>query len=177
MTKILHVVPSFGLGGMEKIMCAVINAIPAGIEQEILALNGNWDARRWVRKDAVHYIEFSRPKGNLQFFQALYGALKKAAPQILMTYNWGSTDAIWLGRLAGVNHIIHNEHGFNIDEAVSTNWKRNIIRHFVYRISSRVVVVSKYLQQMVESQFALPSTKVPFIPNGIDTDVNKWYFC
>jgi len=26
--KILHVVPSFGLGGMEKVLCSVINSLP-----------------------------------------------------------------------------------------------------------------------------------------------------
>jgi glycosyltransferase involved in cell wall biosynthesis len=86
-----------------------------------------------------------------------------------MTYNWGATDAIWLGRLAGITQIVHNEHGFNIDESQTTSRKRDLIRLIVYRLATQVIVVSQALQTLLHQHYALPKRHVLFIPNGIDT--------
>lgn len=168
--KILHVVPSFGIGGMEKVLCTVMNSIPDHIEQRILSLTEDRSAEKWIHRDDIRFVNFTRPQGNLPFFHALLRSLRQARPTLLMTYNWGATDAIWLGRLAGIAHIIHSEHGFNVEEAVSTQWKRNAIRHLVYRLASKVVVVSHDLKAMMETQFGLPPARVVFIPNGINTE-------
>ncbi len=168
--KILHVVPSFGLGGMEKVLCSLINALPTECSQGILSLTGDWDATKWIHRDHVECLPFERPLGNSKYFQALFSSLREWSPDVLMTYNWGATDAIWLGRLCGIPHIIHSEHGFNVDEATSTQWKRNLVRFLVYRCASRLVVVSRDLESMMESQFQLSSDRIRFIGNGIDTD-------
>ena len=168
--KILHVVPSFGIGGMEKVLCTVMNSIPDHIEQEILSLSEDRAAAKWIHRDDIRFVDFTRPQGNLPFFRALFRSIRQSRPTLLMTYNWGATDAIWLGRLAGIPHIIHSEHGFNVDEAESTQWKRNAIRYLVYRLASRVIVVSNDLKQMMETQFRLKPARVRFIPNGINTD-------
>jgi glycosyltransferase involved in cell wall biosynthesis len=86
-----------------------------------------------------------------------------------MTYNWGAIDAIWLGRLAGIRSLIHCEHGFNVDESETTLWKRDVIRFFVYRLASKVVVVSHDIQTMLQQKYLLKASRVVQIPNGIDT--------
>lgn len=168
--KVLHVVPSFGLGGMEKVLCSVLNVLPEAYDQEILSLNGGHEAATWIQRNDVQFIEFTRPSGNGQFFLALLNVLKRSSPDLLMTYNWGATDAIWLGRLAGISTILHNEHGFNVDEAKSTQWKRDAVRYLVYRMATRIIVVSEDLKQMMLSRFALNPDRVMFIPNGVNTD-------
>ena len=92
-------------------------------------------------------------------------------PAVLMTYNWGATDAIWLGTLAGVRRILHSEHGFNMDEAQATLWKRNLVRTVVYRLASRVIVVSEALDRLMRERYHLKPERVAFIPNGVNTDV------
>lgn len=168
--KLLHVVPSFGLGGMEKVLCSVINALPSQSRQGILSLNGEFDATKWIHRDTIEYLPFTRPQGNVRYCQALFRALRDWSPDVLMTYNWGATDAMWLARLSGISHIIHSEHGFNVDEATSTHWKRNAIRFLVYRCASKIVVVSRDLEAMMKTQFQLSSERIQFIANGIDTD-------
>ena len=44
--KILHAVPSFGLGGMEKVICSIINATADKYDHELLAIDNN---RHWFR--------------------------------------------------------------------------------------------------------------------------------
>lgn len=168
--KILHVVPSFGIGGMEKVLCTIMNSIPDYIEQEVLSLGEERDAKQWIHRENIEFVNFTRPQGNLPYFKSLFRSLRSSRPNLLMTYNWGATDAIWLGRLAGIPNIIHSEHGFNVDEAASTQWKRNAIRYLVYRLVSKVIVVSDDLKQMMETQFRLKPSRVRFIPNGINTD-------
>ena len=168
--KILHVVPSFSLGGMEKVLCSVLNALPDQVHQEIISLNEERGAEQWIQRGNVRFVDFDRPQGNFPFFGALYQALRQSSPDLLMTYNWGATDAIWLGKLAGITAILHSEHGFNIDEALTTQWKRNAVRYVVYRLATRVIVVSQALKQMMESQLTIHCDRVAFIPNGINTD-------
>jgi len=168
--KILHVVPSFGLGGMEKVICSVMNSLPGECEQEVLSLNGERGASKWIRRRNIRFVDFHSPRGNVRFLKALFRFLRQSKPDLLMTYNWGATDAIWLGRLAGIKTIFHNEHGFNVDEAMSTQWNRNTVRFIVYRMATRIIVVSVDLGTMMQNQFKLKARKVLFIPNGVDTD-------
>lgn len=168
--KLLHVVPSFGLGGMERVLCSVINALPGECQQSVLSLTGEQSASRWIQQQNITFVPFERPEGNVNYLQELFKKLKQWAPDVLMTYNWGATDAIWLGRLSGIQTILHSEHGFNVDEAASTQWKRNAIRYVVYRLTTRLIVVSQDLKKMMNTQFGIHDDRVLFIPNGIDTD-------
>ena len=168
--KILHVVPSFGLGGMEKVICAVINGLPPELHHEILVLDSSHGAKQWLQNQNVHFVEFLRPEGTIPYLLALFKVLRGEKPEVLMTYNWGATDAVWLGRLAGIANIFHSEHGFNIDEAQHTNWKRNIIRFIVYRLAKKVIVVSRALHASLKNSYRLGEQQVAFIPNGIDSD-------
>jgi glycosyltransferase involved in cell wall biosynthesis len=169
--KVLHVVPSFAFGGMEKVVSSIINLTSKYYEHEILVLYDNTEAKKWIKDQRILIHCLKRPKSQLKYLKILYKSLKEIMPQILMSYNWGATDAIWLGRISGIRNIIHSEHGFNIDEAKSTSWKRNIIRLLVYRMTSRIVVVSHELEKMMKDVYALREDRIQFIANGIDTEV------
>jgi sugar transferase (PEP-CTERM/EpsH1 system associated) len=165
--KVLHLVPSFALGGMERIVCSVINGTTDRYDHRILALDRRVDARRWIRAKAS-VVPFEKPDKRRLFFSTLYRVLKTIRPDILMTYNWGATDGIWLGRLAGIRHIIHNEHGFNVDEGNGTNWQRDAVRYLVYRLASKVIVVSGELESLLRQRYRLTPCQVARISNGID---------
>lgn len=167
--KLLHIVPSFGLGGMERVLCMVINATAARYQHCLVSLDTTVEAVRWCDSRAVALVPWQKAKQRRVFFRDLYGLIRAQRPDALLTYNWGATDAIWLGRLAGLRHIIHHEHGFNIDEAHARAWHRDVIRFGVYHLARHVVVVSQDLVEMLRTKFALSARKVVFIPNGIDT--------
>ena len=166
--RILHVVPSFGFGGMEKIICAVIQHTNKNNRHTILALDGDGRALEWIKQSDVQMLPFTKNGSRRLFFKDLFFALRKAQPNLLMTYNWGSTDAIWLGRLAGISKIIHHEHGFNIDESISTAWRRDMIRFAVYHLASRIVVVSHELEELLREKFKVSEAQIARIPNGVD---------
>ena len=166
--RVLHLLPSFGLGGMEKIVCAVLNSTPENLLHQVITLDGSTDAWNWIDNNTVTLVDFDKPKGRARFFYCLYRLLRKIEPDILMTYNWGGTDGVWLGRLAGIKCIIHNEHGFGIEEASATDRRRDAIRFLVYRLANRVIVVSTELKNLLKRRYLINVARVSHIPNGVD---------
>src|ERR1041384_3016979 len=158
--KILHAVPSFGLGGMEKVICSIINATADKYDHELLSLDNTREAIKWTKVQNVKLIDFYKSSIRYIFFKSLYKIIKARKPHVLMTYNWGSTDAIWLGRLAGVTKIIHKYHEFNIDEAITLSAKRSLVRFFVYPMASKTIVVSNELLSIMKDKFYLNPTKL-----------------
>jgi glycosyltransferase involved in cell wall biosynthesis len=172
--RILHVVPSFGLGGMEKVICAFINGTSSINNtssyhiHQILPLNRRTEAGNWIKDKKIQFVAFEKPSERGQFFRALHRVLQTIKPDLLMTYNWGATDAIWLGRIAGIRHVIHSEHGFNVDEGKATYWTRDVGRFLLYRLASKVIVVSRELQTLLQRRYFLGGAHILRIPNGID---------
>jgi glycosyltransferase involved in cell wall biosynthesis len=169
--EILHVVPSFGFGGMEKVICSIINLTSEIYHHKILSLDEKNEAMKWINSENVKFSTFKRPRRNFSFFIKLYRTLKEINPDLLMTYNWGATDAIWLGRIGGINKIVHNEHGFNIDESNIFNIKRILLRFFIYRLTDGIIVVSKRLKHIMKNIYLINEGRLHFIYNGIDTDI------
>lgn len=166
--NLLHVVPSFGLGGMERVLCSIINHTFEKYNHAVLVLYDDIEAEKWIKTQNINIHCLSRTKGQLKFLISLYKFLRKQMPDILMTYNWGATDAIWLGRLVGIKTIIHSEHGFSIDEARVTSLKRKIVRFFVYHVASQIIVVSHELSHIMKKQYFIPQKRLAFIANGIN---------
>ena len=151
--KILHIIPSFGLGGMEKVICSIINHTFHQYQHDILSLDGDNRALRWIKTNNIREIKFCKDKNFIRFLTKLYKELKKSSPDLLMTYNWGGTDAIWMGRIAGIKNIIHHEHGFSIEEAQTTLPQRDIARFVLYRMASHLVTVSSKLGSSIQSKY------------------------
>src|SRR5262245_34864011 len=168
--RILHIIPSFGIGGMEKVICSLINHTSQKYQHIILSLDGNQSASKWITVDNVERRYFRKDQDFSKYLKILYKEMVKISPDLLMTYNWGSTDAIWLGRLAGIKNIIHNEHGFSVDEAHTTRWKRDICRYVVYRMASCLVTVSSNLKNFIQERYKLSNKHIQMIPNGINTE-------
>jgi glycosyltransferase involved in cell wall biosynthesis len=162
-------VPSFGLGGMEKIICALIEATADRYDHSVLTLDGCTRAAIWINQTNAKIFKLEKPTSRQRFFWSLFSRLRELRPELLMTYNWGATDAIWLGRLASISNIVHHEHGFNVDEGVSTMWRRDAIRFVLYQLVSKLVVVSHELEELLKNRFRLPEPILTRIPNGIDT--------
>ncbi len=83
--RILHILPSFGLGGMEKIVCAIITHTFEKYEHVILSLNGNKDAQGWLQGKSVHILPVIESRSNRLFFIDLYKIFKHVIPDLLMT--------------------------------------------------------------------------------------------
>jgi L-malate glycosyltransferase len=90
---------------------------------------------------------------------------------LVLTYNWGAMDAVGARRLfpKGCPPLIHHEDGFNADEVVKLNWKRNAFRRLMLPSAHRLVVVSERLEGIARDVWKQPTGRIMRIPNGIDT--------
>ena len=71
---------------------------------------------------------------------------------LVLSYNWGSMDGVMAHRLLSpfmkLPPLIHHEDGFNEDEAVKLNWKRNAFRSLALTGSHALVVPSMTLEEI-----------------------------
>jgi glycosyltransferase involved in cell wall biosynthesis len=91
---------------------------------------------------------------------------------LVLTYNWGSMDAVMAHRLAGaaagLPPLIHHEDGFNADETNGLKTKRNLFRRVALQRAHAMVVPSVRLEGIARTIWKQPSEKVRLIRNGID---------
>lgn len=173
--KILHCHSTFSLGGKEARAVRLMNVFGDRAEHTILSAVPNQMGAR----DAIEPHVKAHFPGN--DFPPLYGkpsaaryrnlARAMARFDLVLTYNWGSMDAVGTRRLfpSICPRLIHHEDGFNADEAVKLNWKRSAFRRLMLPAADRVVVVSTGLEAIARDVWKVPPSRIDRIPNGIDT--------
>jgi glycosyltransferase involved in cell wall biosynthesis len=167
---LLHVFPSFGIGGMPLRTVRVINHLGSRCRHTIISLDGVLTAAERISKrvkaELVRMpVDKRRAVANLFAFRRV---LRDVHPNLLATYNWGAIE--W----AGVNSIrplcrhIHFEAGFGRDEADRLFRRRIIARRLALARSEAVVVPSHTLERIAVELWGLRREQVRYIPDGID---------
>lgn len=171
--NLLHVFPNFSVGGLENRAIALINHFGALFSHTIIALNGNTRAKELIAEGSnFKIVSIQHNKSNLLgnpfAFRTL---LKELAPDLLLTYNWGSIEWAMANRFWPVVPHVHGEDGFKPDEMHRQKTTRVILRRIFLGHCFKVVVPSRMLQAIAENVWKLPSQKVSYVPNGIDLGV------
>ena len=169
---ILHVFPSFEVGGAQRRLVSLINRRQGRFTHSVFAMNGCYDALSLVRDIDV-------PKDDLPVFpnKGGFAAMRECAhllddyaPDLLVTYNWGSVE--WdLSTLLGKRcPVIHVQDGFGPDELEHEKLYRRIVRSLAYRRADAVVVPSRKLETIARDGWRIKPNKLHYIPNGIDVE-------
>ena len=171
MKRILHCHSTFMLGGKEARAVQLMNGFGDAASHTILtAVPGALAARDAI--DPGIKVTFPDDAPSLEGKPSLgrYRTLSRYTQQfdLVLTYNWGSMDAVGARRLfpKGCPPLIHHEDGFNADEAQKLNWKRNLFRQLMLDAARDVVVPSRRLESIATRHWRRPD--VIRIPNGID---------
>jgi L-malate glycosyltransferase len=169
---LLHVLPSFAVGGVQVRLARVVNALGDHYRHRIIALDGNRNATALLdsmldtRADTM-----PRAKQNLPAtLFALRRRIIAAAPDLLLTYNWGSIEWALANSIFGLCRHIHFEDGFGPDETDKRLWRRSMLRRLALTRTSTIVVPSRNLEGIAQREWHLPTTRLRYIPNGIDAD-------
>ncbi|MBK5920169.1 hypothetical protein CCR80_03835 [Rhodothalassium salexigens] len=167
---VLHVFPTFCVGGVPIRIVDVANRLGAGFRHRVVALDGRMDALARVRAgtdfQAAPAVPAAARRGNLL---AIMRYLKRMPVDLLCTYNFGAMD--WcLGRaLSGAPAHLHFESGFGPDEAHKPLLRRNLYRAVALRGAHRLVVPSYTLQRLAARHRWAAAAKTKLVPNGVDT--------
>lgn len=171
--RILHLHSSFSLGGKEARATRLMNLMGPRASHVILsAVPDALGARAAIAPDiAVEFPGVAAPalhgRPGLRRYRAL--ARYMQGFDLVLSYNWGAMDGVMAHRILSpfmaLPPLIHHEDGFNEDEAVRRNWKRNAFRRLALPTAKALVVPSELLVRIAGAEWGREAT---LIRNGID---------
>ena len=167
-TLLLHVFPSFAVGGAQVRFAAIANHFGPAYRHVVVALDGDTSCGRRLNPALdLTYPEVAAPKGatlgNVWRFRRLLHAWR---PDVLVTYNWGAIE--WaMANVPPVARHIHIEDGFGPEERAGQLRRRVLTRRLVLT-RSIVVLPSRSLMRIATGIWRLDPRRIHYVPNGID---------
>src|SRR6266851_3294655 len=118
---VLHIFPSFGIGGVPLRMVRIINHFGKRFRHTVIALDNNFEAAAGIAGDLdVMLLPMQhRKRGLLRAVAGSALALRRLRPDLLLTYNWGAIEWAMANRVSPVSRHVHLEAGFGQGEADS----------------------------------------------------------
>ena len=173
--RALHLHSSFAPGGKELRAARLMNAFGSGIDHVLVSgvpgeLGAAVAIERHVR--VVYPDDFPALSGRPTPWRLLRIARAMRGFDLILSYNWGAMDAVAAHRLyarvLGLAPLIHHEDGFNQDETVQLDPRRNLFRRLALRGAEKLVVPSRRLEKIALEQWHVAPARLQRIANGID---------
>ena len=165
---VVHVLDSLQVGGTEHGVANLICATGAGLRHTVVTMTeGGPVAARLPADVAVHTVG-KRPGLDLRAVGRLARLLRRLAPDVVHSRNWGTLDAVPAARLARVGAVVHGEHGREASDPQGLSSRRNRLRRWLGPLVDRFVTVSFDLAGWLETTVGLPPRKIVTIHNGVD---------
>ena len=175
--RLLHLHSTFSPGGKELRAAKLMNAFGSGAEHVVVSgVDGELGAAGAVAAGvAVTYpSDFPSLAGKPSPWRWWRIARAMHGFDLVLTYNWGSMDAVGahrlFGRLLRLPPLVHHEDGFNQDEAQGLKPIRNRFRRLTLPTAAALVVPSRVLEDIANRVWRVPPGKLKRIPNGIPLD-------
>jgi len=169
MPHLFHACPTFIPAGSETRTAGLINAFGDEFRHTIVVMDGRMDARALLSGAQVDFPPTPKKAGTLATVPRMRALLKSAAPDLVLTYNFGAFDTLLAARSLGLP-VIHHEDGFHPDEAGGFKRRRVWLRRAFLPGTFRVVVISELLKKVALEVWRLAPRKLEFIPNGIEAE-------
>lgn len=174
--RLLHLHSSFSLGGKEARAVRLMNLMGPRARHTILsAVPEALGARDAIAPGIEVAFPADAPPLHGKPGVARYRDLARYMRQfdLVLSYNWGSMDGVMAHRIfapfRALPPLIHHEDGFNEDESVRRNWKRNGFRKLALPTAKALVVPSALLERIAADEWGAQRRAV-VIRNGIDTE-------
>jgi sugar transferase (PEP-CTERM/EpsH1 system associated) len=163
--RILHIVLSLKVGGLEKFVVDLCNNYPPQVYSKIACLEEVGELGKLC--NSIECVSLDKKAGiDLSMINKLRTIIKKDKIQLIHTHNQGPNFYGSLsGFLCGIP-VVHTKHGQNDYE----NKKRVILDRISSFFTNKIVCVSKDAQNICNNVIKIPRKKVTVILNGIDTE-------
>jgi glycosyltransferase involved in cell wall biosynthesis len=165
--SILHVFPTFKIGGAQVRFAELAKGFGDRFSHTVIAMDGQYAAAQFLPPDSgITLGGLPAVGGSLMERLSRYRRdIAAHAPDLLVTYNWGSIEWALANLTMGTPHI-HIEDGFGPEEAQRQFLRRVWTRRLALR-RSQVIVPSLTLRNLALQVWRLDSARVHYIPNGI----------
>jgi sugar transferase (PEP-CTERM/EpsH1 system associated) len=167
--RLIQVIPSLQVGGLEKGVVRIAHHLNARVDQVIVTLSTSGPlATGFPSRTRVIAVGDRHPpdRWNALRLTRLFRSLR---PDIVHTRNWTCIDAIVAARLARVPVVIQGEHGRDATDPTGRNWRRQRVRRMLAPLVTQFVTVSRDLARWLIEDVRVPARKVRTIYNGVDT--------
>jgi sugar transferase (PEP-CTERM/EpsH1 system associated) len=170
--KIVHVVHSLHVGGLENGLVNLLNRLdPERFKQTVCCLTSAGELAERINVPGVEIMELNVPAGQFRFpLLRLAKMFHRLSPNIVHTRGWPTVDAVFAARCAGISHLIHGEHGREHSDVNGNNWKRNQVRRLVGHVVDRYVIVCDFFRLWLNEACRVKEDRIVYIPNGVDTE-------
>jgi len=164
---ILHVFPSFQLGGSQRRFAALANHFGDQYRHTIMSLDGQSEAVHLLASRVLHReLPHQRTTSLAATLMRARRIIRAESPDLLITYNWGAME--WAAaNLTCLTRHIHIEDGFGPEEAHAQLLRRVLFRRAVLNINSTVVLPSRTLVKMATQSWRIAAKRIIYLPNGI----------
>jgi len=169
--KLLHVLYSFDIGGLENGVVNLINeSKDPGIEHHICCITKSGASAMRLRRSAPIHEMHKQTGKDWGLLPRLIGLMRRLRPDVVHTRNWGSFTASLAAALCRVPVTIHGEHGWNMDDPDGDNARRRLMRKALARWITMFVAVSEDIRRWLTAKVGINDGRVVKIINGVDSE-------
>ncbi len=172
--KILHIFPSFNVGGTEMKTSIIINGTASIFEHTVFVIDESCKAEKLLDKEAgviFENIDHRLPQKIIPKILELRKIIKDHSPDLVVTYGWGATDAVIANSIFPVAPLFHIEEGFLDESPDDQIFRRKLIRTLFFRTAKFLCIPSEYLKGVAKKTWKMKDSQIRFIANGIDTEL------
>jgi len=164
---LVHVFPSFQMGGSQRRFAALANHFGGRYRHTIISLDKCEEAVALLHPQVDHREFPAPPKAKLApTLLRAHRILSALSPDLLITYNWGAIEWAAANLACPVRHI-HIEDGFGPEEANTQLRRRVLLRRLVLNLHSTLVLPSHTLVAMATKVWSIAPARIMYVPNGI----------
>ena len=168
MEKVVHLVPSFGCGGLEKVIVNLVNnSRNYNVRHVLISLTTDFGLIKEFDVPVDVYCIGKKPGKDISSHFKLYNLLQRIKPKALHTYNFGTIEYHLITKLAGVKTTVHCDHGRGGDDPKGQNKFNNKFRKLISSFINHYIVVSYDLYNWVVDELGIDEQKVQLIFNGV----------
>jgi glycosyltransferase involved in cell wall biosynthesis len=165
--KIIHVIPTLGFGGAERLVLDLIKNIDREkYDLRMVAMVRGGGMEPAYRDTGVPLeIFYKKGKLGLNVFFKLTKYFKSERPDIVHTHLFGAD--VWAGlaaHFAKVPHIVKTEHNLNLAEG----WFKKLVKKMTAFVFEKMVAISPAVVEYMIDVEKMPKDKIKIIYNGID---------
>lgn len=172
--KVVHLVYSFGCGGLEKVIANLINnSEEYDVEHVLVSLTDDISMLDQVDTKIQVFVLDKKSGNDAKTHIKLFSLLRKLKPQAINTYNFGTIEYHLVAKLAGVPVRVHSDHGRGGDDPLGKNKLHNMFRRFISHFITEYVVVSYDLFQWIQNDIKVKSSKLTLLFNGVVVPQDK----
>ncbi len=170
--RVVHVVYSFSIGGLENVIVQLINRLPADeFEHIVLSLTTISDFKDRITQPGVQFIALNKPSGHaIPLYPRIYKLLRQLKPDVVHTCNLAALEIAPLAWLARVPLRIHAEHGWDAHDPNGSNPRYRKLRKIYTPFVNHYLAVSRDIDDYLAHAIGLPPKRHSLIANGVDTD-------